>query len=369
MPCDTIALSVLMSRLKWLRTAPLGRPVVPEVYMIRAGSCSSTATVTGVSSASSNRSPRRSAPGPAAAASPSTTTARTSGNVSRTAPTSGDRPSSTTITDAPQSRRMNPTSSATRRKLTGTTMAPTRHPANIASIISMLFFISSARRSPWRSPRAMSAWARDVTRRSTSPNVRLSPLQMYAVRAGYFRAMRLSCSPWSMPRVPAMEVTARAVITRCDAGNADRSSADRVTGRLAVPRRGRNAAGAQLMLEDPPDGILRQLGGDLDIAGNGEVGEVLAAKVHERLHVDGLDRSGDQVDHHLVLSELAGHAHRRHLGHGWMAQEGLLHLERRDFLSPPAHGVLLAVGEVEKSILVEPAHVPGVEPQVLKPGN
>ncbi len=39
-PCMTRVLKELVTRLRWLSTAPLGRPVVPEVYMMKAGSFS-----------------------------------------------------------------------------------------------------------------------------------------------------------------------------------------------------------------------------------------------------------------------------------------------------------------------------------------
>jgi len=44
----TIMLKVFMTRLKWERTAPFGRPVVPEVYMMNAGSDSGTSTPGGL---------------------------------------------------------------------------------------------------------------------------------------------------------------------------------------------------------------------------------------------------------------------------------------------------------------------------------
>ena len=54
-------LKTCMSRLRWVSTAPFGRPVVPDVYMMNAGSCSSTTTSSGSSpaaaSAASNSSP------------------------------------------------------------------------------------------------------------------------------------------------------------------------------------------------------------------------------------------------------------------------------------------------------------------------
>ena len=40
-------LNVFTTRLRWLSTAALGRPVVPDVYMMKAGSFSSTAASTG----------------------------------------------------------------------------------------------------------------------------------------------------------------------------------------------------------------------------------------------------------------------------------------------------------------------------------
>ena len=48
-PMLAITLYVLISRLKWLSTAPFGRPVVPDVYMMNAGSCSGT-SITGATS-------------------------------------------------------------------------------------------------------------------------------------------------------------------------------------------------------------------------------------------------------------------------------------------------------------------------------
>ena len=45
-----------MKRLKWLSRAPFGRPVVPEVYMMQAKSCSVTSTPGAVSSAAATAS-------------------------------------------------------------------------------------------------------------------------------------------------------------------------------------------------------------------------------------------------------------------------------------------------------------------------
>ena len=42
---------VFMMRLKCESTAPLGRPVVPDVYMMKAGACSGTSIESGASEA------------------------------------------------------------------------------------------------------------------------------------------------------------------------------------------------------------------------------------------------------------------------------------------------------------------------------
>src|SRR5581483_1262590 len=50
---------------------------------------------------------------------------------------------------------------------------------------------------------------------------------------------------------------------------------ERDAGRHPVPRRRGHALVAQLVLEDPPNGVLGDFGPELDEAGNGEVGQVV----------------------------------------------------------------------------------------------
>ena len=198
-PWVIMAPSVLMTRLKWVRTAPLGLPVVPDVYMISAGSCSAT-WVSGATGSSRARSGRRSArpPTPPGRLLPRMTTPSSSGRAWRLAWTSPARCSSTMTSRAPESARMKPTSPATSRKLTGTTTAPRRHPAKMASTISMLLPISTASRSPGPRPR----WAKDAASRLTRPSssaiVRRSSRNTSATRSGYLWAIRASCWPWAM---------------------------------------------------------------------------------------------------------------------------------------------------------------------------
>ena len=65
-----------------------------------------------------------------------------------------------------------------------------------------------------------------------------------------------------------------------------RLSGDDVTGLFPVPCGVGDAALAEDVLQNTTDGILRQIVGDLDVPGYGEVRQPLTAEVHERFHVD-----------------------------------------------------------------------------------
>ncbi|MNI63255.1 hypothetical protein D3C73_1186130 [compost metagenome] len=54
----------------------------------------------------------------------------------------------------------------------------------------------------------------------------------------------------------------------------------------------------------------------------------------------------------------------RDLLDSWVGQDRALHLETGDVLPSPTQIVLLAIDKVEKSVLIELADIPGVEPHV-----
>ena len=91
------------NRLTWSSMAPLGRPVVPDVYMINAGVCSGTSGATKPSSGSAISAATSSWTSDAP---PSTTTRRRRSVIWATASTSGTRRCSTTITSASASSTM-----------------------------------------------------------------------------------------------------------------------------------------------------------------------------------------------------------------------------------------------------------------------
>ena len=87
-------LNTCMSRLWWVSTAPFGRPVVPDVYMMNAGSSSSTTTSSGSSPAAASA---------ASNSSPMTSTVATSGACSRALAATPASAASTTSAVAPES--------------------------------------------------------------------------------------------------------------------------------------------------------------------------------------------------------------------------------------------------------------------------
>ena len=71
-------------------------------------------------------------------------------------------------------------------------------------------------------------------------------------------------------------------------------------------------------------------------------------------------------DHHLVFAELAANRDRRAFRHGGVAGDRLLDLVGGDVLAPSSDDVLDAVDEVQVAVLVEPAGIAGVIPEVLE---
>ena len=154
------ALMLFQSRLPWVSMAPLGRPVVPEVYMMMATS----SVLTSLSLAS--------------AAAPETTSSYTSQSPpsdacsarkwrtlrsDRTESTSSMNSAPTTIVCTPASLTMKASSGPARRKFKGTKTAPSLPQAKSTSRNSGTLIVSTATRSPWQTPRSESA----VAQRST----------------------------------------------------------------------------------------------------------------------------------------------------------------------------------------------------------
>jgi len=146
------------SRLWWLCTAPLGKPVVPLVYAIAAGACRSS------SSAGRASSPQHAnVPG-------ATSTAW------RSSPSDARSPASEPITSAgasnaraPESRRQYAFSRAASGLLIPTQIAPSRIAPRKAITMSTSFGRHAATRSPRVTPSAASAFAARFAARSSSP--------------------------------------------------------------------------------------------------------------------------------------------------------------------------------------------------------
>ena len=101
---STIMLAVFMNRLKWESIAPLGRPVVPDVYMMKARSCSATSMCGASDEAAAVTPSYGSAPGPASSAgAPVTKHVASAGTLCRTVRASPASPPSTSSALAPQS--------------------------------------------------------------------------------------------------------------------------------------------------------------------------------------------------------------------------------------------------------------------------
>ena len=157
-----------------MSTAPLGRPVVPDVYMIRAGESSGTSTAASASCSSSSTAENSSTP-----------MSSTSWSTCSTACAPVSAPSSSTkSTLAPEFSRMYAISPAASRKFTGTPMAPSRFVASNASMYSGRLPISIATRSPAATPRAASAAASRSTRVWSSRQVVVSPRKRNATSLG-----------------------------------------------------------------------------------------------------------------------------------------------------------------------------------------
>ena len=116
-----------MATLRWRTTTPLGRPVVPDVYMRSAMSSPPTGTWNAPSSgsvASSQGTSPASSRAPAAATGPVVTRWRSSGSSDRAASSVGVVDAPLMATTAPAWPRTYPSSRVTRRVLVGTATAP-----------------------------------------------------------------------------------------------------------------------------------------------------------------------------------------------------------------------------------------------------
>ena len=121
-----------------------------------------------------------------------------------------------------------------------------------------------------------------------------------------------------------------------------------------------------LRLRTPPDGAARQRGTELDVARQAEIGELVDTPAEELLLAEVgalLDRGGDLE---VVLGQGAGDGVHRDVGQRAVAHEDRLHLVAGDVLAPAPQVVRLAVDEVEVALLVDPADVARVVPQVAQ---
>ena len=120
-------------------------------------------------------------------------------------------------------------------------------------------------------------------------------------------------------------------------------------------------------LSTRPDRVARQVVAELDVARDREVRHPLDRPPAQLLLGERRAVLEHRGDLHVVLAQrrsaTACTATSSIVG---VRDERPLHLEARDVLAPPPQVVLLAVDEVEEAVLVEPAEVAGVEPEVAQ---
>src|SRR4029077_16224098 len=122
---------------------------------------------------------------------------------------------------------------------------------------------------------------------------------------------------------------------------------------LAVPGAVGHAFVAELVLEDPPDRVARQVVAELDVARHGEVGHPLHDPRAELLLGDGLAGVEHRGDLEVVLADVARDRVDGDVVDRVVSVEDPLHLEARDVLAATAQVVLLAVDEVQEPVLVD----------------
>src|SRR5690606_30057653 len=132
-------------------------------------------------------------------------------------------------------------------------------------------------------------------------------------------------------------------VDRAARGRWDRSATSPLlvgdAGGLGVPGGGGDALGPQLPLEHPADGAPGELVAELEVAGQGEVGELVEAPAEQLLLGEpGVGREGGG-DLEVVLGELAGHRVHRDVRDGGVLHEDALDLEAGDVLAPAARVV------------------------------
>src|SRR3954470_1093534 len=172
-----IAVNACISRLRCVSIAPLGAPVVPDVYMISATSRSSM-SISG-------------------AAPPSPTAASKSGPATNRSTPTGARAvsmSSVTRRTAPLSRSAYSTSPGASRKLTGTAIAPAALAARTVSTNSGRLVIRTATRSPGFTPRRAKDAASALTRACSCDHVIERPSKRMATPSGWEYAWRATWS-------------------------------------------------------------------------------------------------------------------------------------------------------------------------------
>src|SRR5919106_4681699 len=142
-----------------------------------------------------------------------------------------------------------------------------------------------------------------------------------------------------------------------------------MAGPLTVPGRPGHSTLAQAVLLDLATRRDRELGQDVDVARDGEVGQARLAEADEldRIELDTL--AGDDAREHLVLAEL-----RRHRDDGCARDVGvreqrLLDLVRRDVLAAAPDRILQPVDETEAAVAVADDAVTRVEPEIPPRGR
>jgi hypothetical protein len=143
------------------RRTPFGRDSVPLVYISRSVSSSATCVPGGVASSCPIQACASSQP--SAGDAPIHPLRATSASA-----TAGCSASSTITPDAPECPRMNAISSAPSMKLIGTITAPSRARAKFSTTYSTQLCDSTAIRSPFATPRCVSAFATRLTAASSS---------------------------------------------------------------------------------------------------------------------------------------------------------------------------------------------------------
>ena len=248
-----------------------------------------------------------------------------------------------------------------RQPVRGRASAAGRRSATPAASAAALEVQSGHRRPVGPTPAGNLGRLSSFERDGTGGRERPPPTRRPASNAGRSPAKR---PPSASIGHPSESAPGARVLSRSPGSGVGPSGARTPLRRPRGPRSGGHALVAELVLQHPADRVAGQVVAELDVARDREVRNPLGHPAAQLLFGElraVLEHDGDL---HVVLAELARHRVHRDVPQRGVAEQRLLHLEARDVLAPAPQRVLLAVDEEDVAVVVDPAEIAGVEPQV-----